>query len=232
MEFTPAELAQCRFFQLECRGRVLNEKRSDYELNAGRLRTLPFIESGPGARIRLLDRIALRGASVRPNEVAGAAEWMAEFIVAREVGRIFEREGLTGFSLRPVFNPKAQTDYDDLFQLFSDRLMPRALVDMTTPVHPDSGDPDDRRQLACLSYDFPGKPPSVDFCRTAEAWSSNDMPVWIVSSRVRECFARHQLRGWSFRPVLESGTELHASYMRMWDRLFARVEASHPGHFF
>jgi len=232
MEFTRSELALCRLFQLECRGKVLQEKKGDYDLNVSRLRGLPFIDSGPGARIRLLDRIALKGAAVKPNEVAGACEWMAEFVVSREVGRIFEREGLTGFSLKAVFDKKTETNYKELFQLYSENIMPRALVDRTTPVHPDSGDPDDRRQLACLSYDFRDKPPSGDFFRTAEAWSSNDMPVWIGSARVRECFERHKLRGWAFRPVLELGTDLHTNYMQMWEGLFARVQASHPRHFF
>src|SRR5688500_294495 len=85
MELTPAELEQCRFFQLACRGRVLKEGEGDYELNVGRLRSLPFVVNGPGARVRLLDRITLRAAAVKPNEVACAGDWMAEFIVSQEV---------------------------------------------------------------------------------------------------------------------------------------------------
>jgi hypothetical protein len=232
MEFTPSELAQSRFFQLECRGRLLKEKAGDYDLNIARLQSLPFITTGPGARIRRPDRLALRGASMKPNEVACAGDWMAEFLVSREVSRIFESEGLTGFSLRPVFDSKTKGDYDSFFQLYADQIMPRALVDATTPIHPDHEDPGHRRQLACLSYDFKGKTPRSDFHRTAEAWSNNDIPVWIVSARVRECFVRHKLRGWAFRPVLEAGTDLHTTYTRLWADLFARVAASHPRHFF
>jgi hypothetical protein len=233
MQFTRAEMAQVRFFQLECRGKVLQEGRGDYERNRARLESLPFIRSGPGASIRLIDRIALRGAALRPNEIAGSCEWMAEFVVSREVGRLFESEGLTGFSLRPVFDSRTKQDAEHIFQLYSERLMPRALVDATTPVHPDEDDPEHRRQLACLSYDFAGRPPEeADFRRTAEPWSSNHLPVWVVSRRVRECFERRKLRGWAFRPVLEAGSELHAAYTRMWDDLFARVRASHPQHFF
>ena len=125
MEFTHSELEQCRLFQLDCRGRVLKEGKGDYALNVGRLRSLPFVENGPGARVRLLDRITLRAATVKPNEVACAAEWMAEFIASREVGRIFTREGLTGFSLRPVFDSKLKAEHDGLFQLYSDHVMPR-----------------------------------------------------------------------------------------------------------
>lgn len=232
MEFTAQELAQSRFFQLECRGKVIREKGGDHDLNIARLRSLPFITAGPGAKIRLLDRIALRGASVGPNQVACASEWMAEFVVSREVGRIFESEGLTGFTLRPVFDSKTRADYDTLFQLYTDHIMPRALVDATTPAHRGQPDPEERHELGCLAYDFGGNPPTADFHRTAEAWSNNDMPVWIVTARARECFERHKLRGWAFRPVLEAGTTLYLTYKQLWEDLFARVARSNPGHFF
>lgn len=231
MEFTRAELARARFFQLECR-KLVREGPGDYDLNIARLRSLPFVHTGPGAEIRLLDRLALRGASLKPNEVACAGDWTAEFIVSREVGRIFGKEGLAGFSLRSVFDTKTGKDHEGLFQLYTESLMPRAELDPTTPAFPDSPGKEKHRQLACLTYDFQGNEPSSDFNRTAEAWSSNDMPVWIVTSRVRECFERNMLRGWAFRPVLEKGTDLHAAYVDMWRDLLARIAASNPRHFF
>ena len=232
MEFTAGELAQSRFFQLECRGKVIREKGGDWDLNIARLQSLPFITTGPGASIRLPDRIALRGATLGPNGVACATDWMAEFVVSKDVGRIFESEALTGFTLRPVFDSKTKGEHDTMFQLYTDNIMPRALVDATTPAHRGQTDTDARRQLACLTYDFGGDPPAADFHRTAEAWSNNDMPVWIVTARVRDCFIRHKLRGWAFRPVLEVGTPLYLSYRQLWDDVFTRVAASNPGHHF
>ena len=229
MEFTPGELAQSRFFQLDCRGRLLKESDKDYDLNRARLESLPFIAAGPRAKMRFLDRLVLSGPSVKPNEVACAGDWMREFVVSREFGRIFESEGLAGFSLRKVFDSRIKRESDSCFQLYTDQIMPRALIDITTPLRPDL---DGHRQLACLSYDFKGSPPASDFYRTAEAWGGNTQPAWIVSSRVRECYQRRKLRGWAFRPVLEPGSELHAGHMRMWEDLFARVAASHPGHHF
>jgi hypothetical protein len=231
-EFTPAEVASCRFLQLECRGRVLKEGRRDYETNVSRLRSLPFIENGPGARIRLLDRIALRGVKIKPNEIAGAVEWMAEFAVSRGAAQIFESEGLSGFSLQPLIDSKTGQPYADAFQLYSSHLMPRAVIDVSTPLHADHNTPHDRVELGCLTYRFRDDTPKVDFLRTAEAWSSNDMPVWIVSQRVRECYLRHKLRGWAFRPVLEPGTDLHREYLRLWNDLVDGVHASNPDHIF
>lgn len=229
MEFTPGELAQSRFFQLDCRGRLLKESDKDYDLNRARLESLPFIAAGPGAKMRFLDRLVLRAPSVKPNEVACAGEWMREFVVSGEVGRIFESEGLAGFSLREVFDSRIKRESDSCFQLYTDQIMPRALVDLTTLFRPDL---DSHRQLGSLRYDFKGSPPASDFYRTAEAWGGNTQPAWIVSSRVRECYQRRKLRGWAFRPVLEPGSELHAGHMRMWEDLFARIAASHPDHHF
>jgi hypothetical protein len=231
MEFTKAETGAVRFFQLECR-KLVREGPGDYEVNVARLRSLPFLETGGGRKIRLLERIALRCASLKANEIACAGDWMAEFVAHREAGRIFESEGLTGLSLRPVFDPKAGKDYEDLFQLYTDSLMPPVELDLTTPPHPDS--PAKKpRQLACLTYDFgKGNEPVSDFNRTAEAWSSNDMPAWVVTSRVREVFTRNKLRGWAFRPVLEKGTDLHAAYLAKWQDLIDRISASNTRHFF
>lgn len=232
MEFSTAEIAACRFLQLECRGRVLKESRRDYETNIARLRSLPFIGKGAGARIRLIDGITLRGVSLKPNQVACAAEWMAEFVLPGSIGRIFESEGLTGFVLAPLIDARSGEPYDDAFQLYSEHVMPRSGIDVTTPVHPDYDDPHQRRQLGCLTYHFDGNEPVVDFLRSAEAWSSNDMPVWIVSRRVRECFVKHKLRGWAFRPVLEAGSALHEAYIRLWHDLVDRVAASSARHIF
>ena len=93
MEFTPAELAQSRFFQLDCRGRLLKESDKDYDLNRARLESLPFIAAGPRAKMRFLDRLVLRGPSVKPNEVACAGDWMPEFVVSREVGPYLKAKG-------------------------------------------------------------------------------------------------------------------------------------------
>jgi hypothetical protein len=232
MEFNTEEVASSRFLQLECRGKVLRETPKDYETNVSRLRSLPFIEHGPGARIRLLDQITLRGVNLKPNQVACAAEWMAEFVVSGGVARIFESEGLTGFSLKPIVDARTGQPYDDAFQLFTNHIMPRAYIDVTTPVHPDGDTAHERQQLGCLSYGLDENAPQVDFLRTAEAWSSNDLPVWIVSQRVRQCFLRHKLRGWAFRPVLEVGSALHEVYIRLWHDLVSRVKASNPDHIF
>ena len=230
MQFTAAELAACRWLQLESR-KVLREGPRDYEINIATLRSVPVLATISG-RIRLIDRISLHRARLKPNEIASAAEWMAEFVIHRGVKQVFEEAGLTGYSLRPLLNSATGMTYDDLFQLHTTHLMPAAEIDVTTPPHPDETDRRPR-QLACLTYDFERAAlPATDFNRTAEAWSSNDMPLWVVSFRVREAYTRAKLRGWAFRPVLERGTALHIVYSRTWDDLVGRIRESNPRHHF
>ena len=106
--------------------------------------------------------------------------------------------------------------------------MPAAEIDRTTPPS-DSGSV---RQLGgCLTYR--GLDPSTqpDFNRTAEDWSSLNMPLWVVSARVRDCFLQHKFRGWAFRPVLDGGSRMHQEYQHLWSDLFALVSAN-PRNFF
>ena len=229
MEFTRAEAEQARLFQLEGR-KLLREGPGDYEANFARLRELPFRETGP-FRIKLLDRFALSRASLKPDEVAAAGDWTAEFLVSREAAGIFAQGGLSGFSLRPVL-AKSGKEHENVFLLYTESLLPLAEPDLTTPPFPAGEGEVGRRQLACLTYDFRGGPPASDFFRTAENWSSNDMPLWVVSPRVRDAFTRHKLKGWAFRPVLEKGTPLQAAYLAKWQDLMARVSASNPRHHF
>ena len=159
--------------------------------------------------------------------VAGVDEWTAEFIIGSAVARAFEDEGFTGYSLRPVWNPKTVEEHKDVFQLYSEAIMPPAQLDLTTPPADGGG----VRQLGCLVCQIDAGAQLPDFNRTAEDWSSNSMPLWVVSQRVRNCFRRNKFRGWAFRPVVEAGSELHGEYLTMWQDVFERV-STNPRNFF
>lgn len=228
--FTPKEVAGVRLFQPECR-KLLREGPGDWEANTARLVSRPLEEIG-GFRARTLDRIALNRAGLRPNEVACAGDWMAEWVIARGVATVFEEAGLSGFDLGPVYRPRTGEEYEDVFLLRAGARMPPAADDLTTPALPPSDPEGGRRQLSCLTYDPAAFDAGADFRRTAEAWSSNLMSVMLVSARVREVFLERSLRGWAFRPVLERGSPLHDAYLRRWTALLARVARSNPRHHF
>lgn len=229
MSFTPVELRGVRYFQPECR-HMVQLRDHDSELNRARLEgKCEFQHTGPDVKIKLLDRIVLSRISSKPN-VISCCDWMAEFILGSAVADAFENAGLTGYSVRPVFHPKTDQPHDGYFHLYSESILPLAERDLTTPPFNDSIE-GGYRQLACLTYNLGKHVVSADMNRTAENWSSNFMPVWVISARVKECYERNKLRGWAFRPVLEKGSELHAKYLEKWEDLFARISVNPNNRF-
>ena len=116
---------------------------------------------------------------------------LQEFVVHADVGLAFSEEGFSGFSLRPVFNGKTEIEHPDVRQLYSAVIMPPAVLDRTTPRADGGG----VRQLGCLVYENPGQHDLADFSRTAEDWAAGNMPIWVVSARVREFFHTQEAKG-------------------------------------
>ncbi len=223
MTFTKKEIDKARFFQLECR-KTVHETDRDYELNSSRLAKRPFIHTTDQCKIKLIDEVALSRIKLKPNMVAGVDEWTAEFIITSTVAGCFEKEKLSGLALKPVLNPKTGAYHDEFHMLYTESIMPPVEYDRTIQrlekeIHEEGG----FRNLGCLTYDFEKTVPDADFNRTSENFSSNFMPIWVVSARVRECFARNKLRGWAFRPVLEKGSKLQSTYLEKWQSLFERI---------
>ena len=227
MKFTPKEMAQARYFQPEGR-KLVRETGPDYDLNINNLRSSAFRQSdGRALRIKLIDRIALSRIALPPDAIGLASDWMAEFIVGRDVARRLDQEGLSGYELRPVFNPKTGHDHADYFHLYSESIMPAAQLDRTTiTVAADIPEEGGYRELGCLTYATGEDQKVADFNRTVENWSNNFIPLWVVSARVRDAFQRHKLKGWAFRPVRD-GDAAASHISETWSSLLARM-ASNP----
>jgi hypothetical protein len=223
MTFSAAEMAQARFFQLECRGKIVRETRTDNDVNRARIEELGFHRAGERALpITLIDRVALSKIALAPNAVGCATDWMSEFVVPRGVMDVFAREGLTGAEGHPVIDAKTRQPHADFFLLYAASIMPDAQRDLTT-IDQRATDTGGWRELGCLTYALTGREELFDFNRTAEDWSNNHLPLWVVSARVREVFQANRLKGWAFRPVLETGTPLHNTYLEAWTALFERI---------
>jgi len=233
MHFSAQEMAHARYFQLECRGRIVRESALDYELNRARLDASGVVRAGDRRLgIKLIDRIALSRISLPPAMIGCASEWMGEFVLGRGIVETFRAEALRGFDVRPLFNPLADADHPDYFQLYTEHIMPAAELDATTlGMERESPEDGGWRELGCLTYDFSTGEPPADFNRTAENWSNTFTPLWIVSARVRDAFERHGLRGWAFRPILEKSTPLHEQYVRAWDDLLECVRVNPRNRF-
>ena len=58
------------------------------------------------------------------------------------------------------------------------------------------------------------------FNRTAEPWAGwHGWPSWVVTARVEQVFRAGKLRGWHFRPVLATESDLYADYAASWRTL-------------
>ena len=233
MHFSPREMAQARYFQLECRGRIIRETPVDQELNRAHLEATAFVRANQRPlRIKVVDRIALSRIALPPNMIGCATEWMGEFVLGRATADTFRAENFRGFGVLPVFNPVLDADHTEYFHLYTEHIMPAAELDETTPgMERESPDDGGWRELGCLTYDLAGQEPPADFNRTAENWSASFIPLWIVSARVRDAYERHGLKGWAFRPILEKGTPLHVQYVRAWNELLARVRVNPRNRF-
>lgn len=227
MKFTRKEFDHSAFFQLECR-KTLEESDADYEWNNSAVESLELMKTSAGMEIKLPDRVAIsRVAPLKPNMVACVGQWLREYVVHADVAATFSEEGFSGFSLRPVFNSKTKSAHADVHQLYSTAIMPPAEIDRTTPPADGGG----IRQLGCFIYDDLKQHNPADFNRTAEDWASLNMPLWVVSARVRDCYMRNKFKGWAFRPVLSKGSELHRKYEDLWDTLFEQISIN-PQNFF
>lgn len=227
MTFTRKELDSADYFQLECR-KTLEENRKDYEWNDSHVGSLDLIKTRAGQKIKLPDRIAVSQVTpLKPHMVAGVGQWLQEYVVQDHVVAAFSRDSLSGYSLRPLFNGRTKTAHTDVHQLYSSAIMPPAELDPTTPPADGGG----VRQLGCLTYQDLEQHNLSDFNRTAEDWASGNMPLWVVSAAVRDCFIRNKFKGWAFRPVLSKGSEMHRQYEALWDALFKKISIN-PLNFF
>lgn len=227
MQFTKKELDGATRFQLQCR-KTLAESMSDMEWNERHVASLQLSTTSAGADIYLPERIAIsKVAALKSNMVAGIGQSLQEFVVHADVGLALSAEGFSGFSLRPVIHGKTEIEHSDVRQLYSDVIMPPVKLDRTTPPADGGG----VRHLGCLVYENLGQLDLTDFSRTAEDWAAGNMPIWLVSARVREFFMQRKLKGWAFKPVLEKDGEMHQEYQRRWDALFEQVSVN-PRNFF
>ena len=126
MEFTEEELDQCDFLQPLCRGPVFAETDADYKQTRKWLDADSVIETIDGFNVNLLKQVCVKDRKLKPNVIAGVLQWTADFILPTEIVKLFNQSQLTGFSVREVFNRKAQVPFKDYHLLYSDHFMPAA----------------------------------------------------------------------------------------------------------
>ncbi len=227
MTFSRKELDSADYFQLDCR-KTLAENNKDLEWNDRHVESLELIKTSAGMQIKLPERIAVSNVTpLKPHMVAGVGQFLQEYVVPDPVAAAFSGGALSGYSLRPLYSARTKTTHDDVHHLYSTAIMPPAVLDRT--VRPSDGG--GVRQLGCLTYKDLEQHDLADFNRTAEDWAMGNMPLWVVSAAVRDCFMRNKFKGWAFRPVLSQGSDMHRQYESMWEDLFNKTSVN-PLNFF
>lgn len=231
MQFDTGELGAVEYYQLVSR-KTLKESSLDYSINIANLRATDFLSTGDKRRIKLLKKIALSKINLKPNMVGHLDEWAEEFIVTDLVAHVFRKCGLSGFDTLPIFNPKTRENHQNYFQLYAGNILPPAVFDVTV-VEIESGFAQEKqlRHLGCLTYELESCGVVNDFNRTAEPWSSNHLPVWVVSKGVVQCFRQNKLSGWAFRPVLDKQGDLYAAYIKKWTTLRHQISLNPRNRF-
>lgn len=231
--FSTPELKGVTHFELVNRSAV-EETDKDYEANEALREATAIIDAGgEGGPVRLVSGFSLNKIRLKPNMVGSIGGARAEFLIGSAVAQVFETAGLTGFSLRPITNSRTQLAYEEYSQIFSEALMAPAIIDCsvqrigTRDKEFDGG----LRHLGCLAYHASALAHRPDFNRTAEPWAGWDgWPSWVVSARVKELFKSSKLRGWHFRPVLTSESDIYSQYLALWRKLLEAVGATTKSH--
>lgn len=228
-----AERRTISHFELACR-KVVQESEKDYEHNFNVFDQLPFCNPDSSEPVKLSSGYALSKINLKPNMVGAIGDWTSEYVLGSAVTDAFQREGLSGWSSKPVINFKTQSPYSDFLQLYCENVLGPANLDCSIELiksrHPE--EIGRRRLLGYLSYQADYLNEQADFFRSAEAWAGwTGWPAWIVSSRVADVFRKNKLRGWTFRPVLTIEDKLYSEYISQWHVLNEVVTNSTKSQF-
>lgn len=222
MKFSKREIAQVSMYQVDCRGKLLKETKYDEELNILNLHNTEMLTTGECTKIKLVKNMSLSKIELDENAIGGT-KLLEEFVISDFVAELFQKYGLTGFAKLPIYNPKTKNYHQNFFQPYTDNIMPLSVVNLSTIIRANGNDNYSYRELGCLTYHLKDIEKAKDFNRTAENWASNNMPIWIVSSRTKKCYEDNKLKGWYFRPVLQEGSVLYLEYVEKWETLFRRI---------
>jgi hypothetical protein len=255
MEFE--DLESFPFFRPLRRGPIFSESDADYKLNNQRVETLETISTYGDVRIRLLDRVWVKSRKLKENTIAGGLEWIGGFIIPEGVAKLFRSAGLKGFFCKEVMDRKNQQPRSGIYLLYSESIMPPALI----CVEPTKGIPfadkvrdqmeeldlseeeiqklgevvnadnDLFRLYGCLCYEPLASSKLLDFNVTAEPWGAWESPLLVVSSRVRDVYREHGLKGWVFEPVLEKGTGMFEDHQALWKNFQDQIQIN-PANYF
>ena len=193
-----------------------------------------MIDAGAHSPIRLVAGFTLSRIQMKPNTVGSIGDWTGEYVIGSAVGEVFKEAGLSGLSLEPVTNPKTGLPHEGYFQIYSKDILAAATIDCSVERVRSRFQEEDGhlRHLGCLSYPAVALVSRPDFSRTAEPWNGwHGWPSWVVTARVVSAFKQSKCRGWHFRPVLTTESDLYSQYISQWQQLCSAVAQTRKSQF-
>ncbi len=209
-QLSDAEWASLGHFVVVCR-KTVPESDAAYRRNHAAWLNTPPLDAVGTQPIRLLRGLHLSKVTLRPQEVAGIGEWTASYLAGPGFWQAVREAGLSGLFAEPVLQTRSGRPLEGAQQLCTDVILP--------PVA------DDASVCGLLCYQPDQLGGRADFMHSAEPWANPRFgwPEWVVSARVRALFHPRGLQGWDFRPVLQTGSALHADYLTLCAQLRALV---------
>lgn len=211
LQFSAEELAQASHLEVVCR-KTLAQTAAERQATLADHRSLPLQATASRWPVRLPQAVYL-SKPVPADSIVHVDQYTGEYAAGAEASRLLGAAGFSGCRLLPVRHWKTRAERPELgMHLVSDRLWPAVSPSLTR------GQTTTPQRAGLLSYDgaaFDGAP---DGGRTAEPWGASQTPQWIVSQRVRRCVLAGGIKGWTFWPVLQEGSALHAAHEALWGR--------------
>ena len=227
------EMNAFTWFEPVCR-KVAQETDADHDKNFAACEATPWQPAGAEEPIRLVRGFSLTRIGIQPNHIAGIGEWTGEYLIGTASQAALKAEALSGWSAATIGHTKTGAPHEAASQLYCEHVLPPAVRDCSieTIQSPHEQENGKLRRLGCLAYPARALDARPDFNRTAEPWQGwHGWPAWVVSARVKNAFDTHGLKGWRFRPVFETETDLYRQYLAAWAELSECVRATRLSRF-
>lgn len=131
LKFTKKELVDVKFYNI--RGvKFIAESPSDFSKNIDYEERINLTTTSDDYKIRFIKKIYINKINLKPMYICGVGDGKIErrgdYITTSLVKELFEQENFLGIDFFPLYKSD-QTTHDNFFQIYSNQVMPVAIVD-------------------------------------------------------------------------------------------------------
>lgn len=225
LKFSKEELNDVKFYSI--RGmKFIKESKGDFSKNIDYEDRIDLTTTSDNYKIRLLKKIYLNKINLKPNYICGVGdgniERRGDYITTSFVKDLIKKERFSGIDFLPLYRSD-NTIHDNFFQLYSDQVMPVAIIDNITSKIGREEVTSYLLNLHCFIYDYADIDFDYDFIRSAEPIFAAETPALIISNKVYKFINKVNIKGIKFEPVLDSNSQLYKDYLERWGKVFEKL---------